>query len=105
MSQHIYFHYVIPHFMAEEVNRGNSDSGSNPVNIGESKTRGNVISILITLSLIVGPILLPFVLIKPNWFSDFPYIQEISISVTAIFVLASTLVAYRRDKKTENESS
>ncbi|MCE7733847.1 MAG: hypothetical protein GPJ54_03145 [Candidatus Heimdallarchaeota archaeon] len=105
MSQHIYFHYFIDHFMAEEVNRGNSDFGSNPSNMVEDKILNRFISILITVSLVVGPILLPFVLIKPNWFSAFPYLKEISISITFLFVLASTVVAYLRDKKTENESS
>lgn len=91
--------------MAEEENSGNSNSGSNSVNMDENKIRGTFISISITLGLIVGPILLPFVFIKPNWFSEISYMKLITLSVTILFVLSSTIVAYRRDKSTENQSS
>ena len=49
--------------------------------------------ILITISLIVGPIFLPFIFFFPNSFSWFPYAKEISIIVLLLFTFTSIIFA------------
>lgn len=84
--------------MVEEVNNIASDNNSNSENFGENKVRSNYVQIIITFSLIFGPIILPFLLIWPNWFSSIPFLLEISVSITLLFIISSGIAAYLREK-------
>ncbi len=76
--------------MSEEANYDTSaDNDKENQSINDKNERKLIFQIIITFSLIIGPIFLPFILLFPNSFSWFSSAKEISIIVSVLFVLIS----------------
>lgn len=85
--------------MSEHANYDTSkhENGTkNPIN--GSDERKLIFQILITFSLVIGPIFLPFIFLFPSSFSWFPYAKESSIIVVALFLLSSIVYANLKSK-------
>lgn len=85
--------------MSEEANHGTSaDNDIDNKSIEDRKERNLIFQIIITFSLIIGPIFLPFMFLFPNLFSWFPSGKEISIVVSLLFVVISIIYAKLNSK-------
>ena len=90
---------VILKSMSEHANYDASideNGTNNPIN--SSDDRKLIFQILITFSLIIGPIFLPFIFLFPSSFSWFPSAKESSIIVVVLFLLSSILYAILKSK-------
>ena len=82
--------------MSEDVKYNTSKDGNE--NSKDRNERNKTLQILITLSLIVGPIFLPFIFIFPKSFSWFPLAKEISIIVLSVFIITSIMITKLKRK-------
>ena len=85
--------------MSEDANYDTSadENGNNKID-NDPNERNLGFQILITVSLIVGPIFLPFIFLFPNSFSWFPYAKEISIIVLLMFIFTSIVYSKLKSK-------